>query len=115
MIGKVGSCTQNVSFLLSQITTYREKNITLHLQAHSNLSLLLIAFNHQNYARYLTQPHVELTNLSITKPQAFSNVEIISLGASLSAKIFSTVPGDLVTEVIINREVKVTGGPLRDG
>ena len=33
---------------------------------------------HQNYVRYLTQHHAELTNLSFTKPQAFSDLEIFS-------------------------------------
>ena len=41
---------QDVSSLLSQITTYRGKNIRLHLQAHSDLLPLLFAFNQQNYA-----------------------------------------------------------------
>ena len=31
------------------------------------------------------------------------------------AKSFFTIPGDLVTEVTINREVKVRGGPMRGG
>ena len=29
--------------------------------------------------------------------------------------MFSTIPGDLVTEVTPNREVKVCGGPMRGG
>ena len=82
------------------------------MQAHSDLLPLLFAFNHQNYARYLTQHHVELTNLSIAKPQAFSDLETIGLGASLSGNTFSTIPGDLVTKVAINRQVKVRGGPM---
>ena len=51
---------------LSQIITYWEKNI-LHLQTHSDLLPLWFSFSHQNYVRFLTQHHVELTNLSITK------------------------------------------------
>ena len=52
------------------------KKHQLHLQARSDLWPLLFAFSHQNYVRYLTQHHVELTNLSFTKPQAFSDIEI---------------------------------------
>lgn len=37
------------------------------------------------------------------------------LGANLNGKKFSTVPGDLVTEVTINRKVKVREGPMRGG
>ena len=83
------------------------------MQAHNNLLPLLFAFSHQNYVRYLTQYHVELTNLSFTKPQAFSGLEILGPGDSLSGNKFSTIPGDLVTEVAIYREVKVRGGPTR--
>ena len=103
---------QEVSLLLFEITAYREKH-RLHLQAHSDLLPLLFAFSHQNYVRYLTQYHVELTNLSFTKPQAFSGLEILGPGDSLSGNKFSTIPGDLVTEVAIYREVKVRGGPMR--
>ena len=66
---------QENSLLLFEITAYREKH-RLHLQAHSDLLPLSFAFSHQNYVRYLTQHYVELTNLSFTKPQAFSNLEI---------------------------------------
>ena len=37
------------------------------------------------------------------------------MGASLSGRKFSTIPGDLVTEVTVNREVKIRGGPMRGG
>ena len=43
-----------------------KKNI-LHLQTHKDLLPLLFSFSHQNYVRFLTRHHVELTNLSITK------------------------------------------------
>ena len=91
------------------------KNIRLHLKVHSDLLPLLFAFSNQNYVRYLTEHHVELTNLSFTKPQAFSDLEAFGPGDSLSGNKFSTIPGDLVTVVAINREVKATGGPMRGG
>ena len=77
--------------------------------------LSLFAFNHQNQVRYLTQHHVELTSLSITKPQGFSDLETFGLGASRSRNKILTIPRELVTEVTINREVKVRGGPMRGG
>ena len=40
------------------------------------LRLSHIGKKHQNYVRYLTQHHAELTNLLFTKPQAFSDLEI---------------------------------------
>ena len=43
------------------------------------------------------------------------DLETFGYGNSLSGDKFSTIPGDLVTEVAINREVNVTGGPIRGG
>ena len=34
-------------------------------------------------------------------------------GHSLSGNKFLTIPGDLVTEMAINREVKIMGDPMR--
>ena len=50
----------------------------------SDLLPLLFPFSHQNYARYLTQHHAKLKNLSKTNSQAFSELETFGLGASLS-------------------------------
>ena len=111
----VADYVQENSLLLFEITAHREKNIRIHLQAHSDVLSLSFAFSHQNYVRYLNQHHVELTNLSFTKPQAFSDLEIFGPGDSLSGNKFSTIPRDLVTEVAIYREVKVRDGPMRGG
>ena len=89
------------------------KKTELHLQAQSDLLTLLFAFNYQNYSRYLTTHHVELTNLSSKNPSAYKDLQTYDIGASLSGKRFSTIPGDLVTEVTINREVKIRGWPMR--
>ena len=99
----------DVSAFLSQINAYCEKNIGFHLQAQRDLLLLLFAFNYQNYSRYLTTHHVELTNVSSKNPYAYKDLQTYDIGASLSGKRFSTIPGDLVTEVTINRELKIRG------
>ena len=105
----------DVSALQSQITAYREKNIELHLQAQRDLLPLLFAFTHQCYSGYLTTHHVELTNLPSKSPSVYKDFQIYGIGASLSGIKFFTMPGDLGTEVTINREVKVPGGPMRGG
>ena len=87
-----------------------EKNTRLHLQAHIDPLPLLFAFNHQNYDWSLTKHHVELTNLSIEKFQTFCYLKTFGRGATHRGNKFSTILGDLVGEVTINREVKVTGG-----
>ena len=98
-----------VNALLSQITAYREKYIELHLQAQRGLLPLMFALNHQNFSRYLTNYHVELTNLPLKNLSAYKDLQAYGIGATIS------IPRDLVTEATINREVKVHGGPMRGG
>ena len=64
----------DVSAFLSQITVYHEKNIELCLQAQGRLLPLLLAFNYQNYSRYLTTHHVEVTNLPSKNPSAYKDL-----------------------------------------
>ena len=92
---------QNVSSLLSQITTYREKDqITFASSQWSFTSLIWI----QSSELY-----------SIAKLQAFPDLKILVLGASLSRNKFLTIPRDLVNEEPINREFIVRGGPTSGG
>ena len=60
--------------------------------------------------------YIQLSELhSIAKPQVFPDLKILVLGASLSRNKFLTIPGDLVNEGAINREVNVRGGPMSGG
>ena len=52
---------------------------------------------------------------SIAKPQAFADSKTLVLGASLSRNNFFAIPGDLVNEETIIREVIVRGGPMNGG
>ena len=85
------------------------------MQGQCDLLPLLFAFNHQNYSRYLTPLHVELRKLPLKNPSAYKDLQMYDTGASLSGKNVSTILEDLVTEVIIKREVKVCGGLMRGG
>ena len=78
---------------------------------------LLFAFNHHNYVniKYITQHHGKSANLSTSKPKAFSDLETFGLIASSNGNKVSTIPEDLVTEIAINKEVKVKGGLLKGG
>ena len=92
---------QNVSSLLSQITTYREKDqITFASSQWFFTSLICIQSSELH---------------SIAKPQSFPDLKILVLGASLSRNKFLTIPEDLVNEKTINREVNVRGGPMSGG
>ena len=106
---------KDVSEMLALISAVREKSIKRHMQAERALLPQLFAFGHMNYARYLTFQHVTLTNLHQTNPDAWAELRENGFGGSLSGGPFSSVHGDYITEVTINREVKVRGGPLQGG
>ena len=63
----------------------------------------------------LTYHHYELQRLQVENSPAYEQLKTYGMGASLSGRKFSTIPGDLVTEVTVNREVKIRGGPMRGG
>eukprot|EP00794_Sanderia_malayensis_P006502 gene6502-7247_t len=106
---------KDVSCMLSFIASFREKNMELHLQALQELIPLLFAFNHHNYSRYLTHSHIVLSNMKEEDPDAYDDLSIYGPGISLSGERFSSIAGDLVTEVGPNRESKIRGGPMRGG
>ena len=54
-----------------------------------------------------------MLNLPSKNPSACKNLQAYGIGASLSSKYFPAIPGDLVTEVTIDREGKVRRGPMR--
>ena len=105
----------DVSTMLAFISSVREKHIERHLQAERALLPQLFAFGHINYARYLTYQHVTLTNLHKTNPTAWTELKENGFGGSLTGGSFSTVHGDFITEVTVNREVKVRGCPMQGG
>lgn len=106
---------KDVSEMLALISSVRENSIERHIQAERALLPQLFAFGHMNYARYLTYQHVTLTNLHESNPEAWNELKERGFGGSLRGGAFSTVHGDYITEVTVNREVKVRGGPLHGG
>ena len=105
----------NVRKSLSRIAAYQDENIELHLQAQKELLTLLFAFNHQNYSRYLTYHHIELQALKQKFFSAYEQLKTYGIRATLTGRKFSTIPGDLVTEVTVNQEVKIRDSPMRGG
>ena len=77
--------------------------------------LLLFGFNHQNYSRYLKYYHFELQSLKHNNSSAYKPFKIYRMGASLTRREFSTIPGDLVTEITVNQEAMIRGGLMRGG
>lgn len=106
---------KDVSAVLALISSVRENHIERNMQAERALLPQLFAFGHINYARYLTYQHVMLANLHKTNPTTWNELKENAFGGSLTGDSFSTVHGDFITEVTVNREVKVRGGPMQGG
>ena len=106
---------KDVSAMLALISSVRENYIERHIQAERALLPQLFAFGHFNYARYLTYQHVTLANLHQTNPAAWKELKENGFGGSFTGAPFSTVYGDFISEVTVNREVKVRGGPMKGG
>ena len=111
----VGKYVRDVSAMLSFVASFRERNMELHLQALQHFIPLLFAFNHPNYSQYLTYSHILLSKLKTDDPDAYNDLFLYGPGVSLSGAEFSSIPGDLVTEIGPNRESKIRGGPMRGG
>ena len=96
----------DLSALLSQITA---ENIELHLQAQHRLLPLLFVFNHQNYSRYLTTHHVELTDLPSKHSSAYKDLQIYGIGASWVANNTRRC----INRFTINRKATARRRPIR--
>ena len=72
------------------------------------------AFDHVNYARYMSFHHVYLRDLERKSHPAFKEMMLRGFGGSLSGTPFSNIHGDLITEVF-NGETKRSAVPYRAG
>ena len=105
---------KDVSALLAMVSAVRESNLERHLAAERNMLSLTFAFDHQNYARYGSFQHVYLDNLINTNRNAYEDLVKKGFGASITGQKFSTIHGDLITE-LFNKQTKGTAGPFRAG
>ena len=105
---------KDVSNLLAMVSAVRESNIEKHLQAERQMLKQVFAFDHQNYARYVSYQHVFLRELQRNNHPAFRDLVVHGYGANISGQRFASIHGDLVTE-LYNRETKGTAGPFRSG
>ena len=99
-----------MSIVLALVSAVREGCIERHLQAERKLIHLAFAYDHPNYSHYCTYQNVYLTNLKqINHPE---DLRQKGLGGSLTGDTFSSLHGDLYTE-LFNRETKKTCRPFR--
>ena len=85
-----------------------------HLQAERKLGEYTFSYDHPNYTKYNTYQNAYLLNLKQTNHAAFKDLEEKGMGGSISGDKFSSIHGDLVTE-LFNKETKGTAGPFRAG
>ena len=105
---------KDVSLMLSLVGAVRECDIEKHLQAERKLLGLTFAYDHQNYSRYNTYQHAYLLDLKNSNHPAFNELKKKGMGGSITGEKFSSIHGDLVTE-LFNKETKGTAGPFRAG
>lgn len=105
---------KDVSSILALVAGVRSGNFDLHMQAERDMLNYCFAFDHINYSRYLSYQHVYLQNLQEVSHPAIDDLVNRGLGGSLSGSPFSSIHGDLITEVF-NGETKRQAGPHRSG
>ena len=93
------SYLRDVSLLLALVSAVREKDLSRHMQAEREMLSLCFAFDHINYARYMSFQHVNLLMLKMCHDPAFTELSERGFGGSLSGEKFSAIHGDLITEI----------------
>ncbi len=105
---------KDVSALLALVSAVRESDLERHLEAEREMLKHCFAFDHINYARYLSFQHVFLRDLQRRNHPAIDDLASRGFGGSLSGNAFSSIHGDLITEVF-NGETKRSAGPYKAG
>lgn len=89
----------------------RTSDVKLYNYAAHEICALCFAFNHQNYARWLTRNHDNFANIEKTHPGLLDDFENGALSIRRTAKNFCRSPVDLTLEQTINANAgnKLTG------
>ena len=66
----------DVSSLLALLASVREGDVELHCEGERRMLKQIFAFDHQNYARYLTYQHVMLNNLKSINDAAYQELNV---------------------------------------
>ena len=106
---------KDVSSMLALIFAGQEVNFELHLAAERELLPKCFAFTHINYSRSLPFQHVNFSEIKHCNENIQNDLLRKGFVRPLSGQFFSTIHGDLIAEVTVNREVKVRGDLMMDG
>ena len=108
------SYLKDISSLLAMVFAVWTGNFEFHMQAVREMLKYCFAFDHINYARYMSYQQVYLRDLEKISHPAISDIKVRGFGGSMFGEAFSSIHGDLVTE-IFNGETKRQTGPHKKG
>ena len=90
---------KDVSSLLALASAVREENFERHVIAEREMVKYYFAFDHINYARYMSYQQVYLQELQRINSNAIMDLTQRVFGGSLSGVSFSCLHGYLITEI----------------
>ena len=90
---------RDVSAMLSLYLLFENVISTDIMKAEREMISLAFAFDHQNYARYCSYQHVYLQDLKRKFHPAYQDLKSRGHGGSITGDFFSTIHGDLITEL----------------
>ena len=96
------------------VSAVRQKNFGRRFQAEREIIRYCFTFDHINYSRYLTYQQVYLRTLQSKQRKAVIDLDEQVLGGSLLGLPFTSLHGDLITE-ILNGQTKRQAGELAAG
>ena len=96
--------------LLNVLYATRTGKWHLYLESLRNILPYVFAYNHLNYAKYMTTMLGEMLNLEQNHPNIYRKFVAGNFCVQLSPHSFSRVEADKVIETTINRDTKKPGG-----
>ena len=90
---------KDVSSLLALASAVREENFERHVLAEREMVKYYFAFDHINYARYMSYQQVYLQELQRINSNTIMDLTQRVFGGSLSGVSFSCLHGYLITEI----------------
>ena len=83
---------------------FRTGDYQLYIHVIPEIISILFAFNHQNYARWLTRFHDNLLRMEDTHPGITEEFENGAISIRRTKKAYSRIPVDLTLEQTINKD-----------
>ena len=97
--------------LLNTIDAVRSGSWDLLLECIREMLPYCFAYDHINYARYLTYFLGDMLQLNKSFPEIYEQVIVGNFAAQLSSdKLFSRIETDKVIEMTLNKDTKTPGG-----